>query len=145
MATLAADKPRVFEWTGPHPEYNEHPVIAADIIYAGAAVSLDNSGNAQPLVVANTENGFAGFAGARADNSAGAAGDRRVNLFARGYVKLSVTGVTSNDMVNDAVYATDDDTFTLTASGALQIGKVSRWISGTTCMVYFEAANLRSI
>lgn len=145
MATLAADKPRVFEWTGPHPEYNEHPVIAADIIYAGAAVSLDNSGNAQPLVVANTENGFAGFAGARLDNSGGAAGDRRVNVFARGYAKLAVVGVTSNDMVGDAVYATDDDTFTLTASGGLQIGKVSRWISGTTCMVYFEALSLRSI
>ena len=145
MATLAADKPRVFENTGPHPEYNEHPVIAADIIYAGAAVSLDDSGNAQPLLPANTENGFAGFAGARADNSAGAAGAKRVNCFARGYVKLSVVGVTSNDNVGDAVYATDDDTFTLTASGGLQIGKVSRWISGTTCMVYFEALNLRSI
>jgi hypothetical protein len=145
MATLATNKPRVYEWTGPHPEYNEHPVIAADIIYAGAAVSLDNSGNAQPLVVANTENGFAGFAGAQVDNSTGAAGARRVNLFARGYVKLAVTGVSSNDFVNDAVYATDDDTFTLTGTGGLQIGKVSRWISGTTCMVYFEAANLRSI
>lgn len=145
MATLAKDKPRVFENTGVHPEYAEHPVIAADIIYAGAAASLDNSGNAQPLVVANTENGFAGFAGARVDNSAGAAGARRVKLFARGLVKLSVTGVASNDDVNDTVYATDDDTFTLTASGGLAIGKVARWISGTTCMVYFEAANLRSL
>ena len=53
-----------------------------------------------------------------------------------------MTGIAN---VTDAVYATDDDTFTLTATGGLQIGKVSRWISGTTCMVYFEAANLRSI
>jgi hypothetical protein len=145
MATLAVDKPRVFENTGVHPEYNEFPVVAADIVYAGAAVTLDDTGNANPLVVTHTTNGFAGFAGARADNSAGAAGAKRVNVFARGLVKLAVVGVTGIGNVNDPVYALDDDSFTLTSTSALQIGKVSRWISGTTCMVYFEATNLRSI
>jgi hypothetical protein len=152
MAALTADKSRVFENTGPHPEYDEQPVAAAALIYAGAAVSIDGSGNARSLVVADAK--FAGFAGARVNNSAsaygsngvaGAAGARRVNLFARGYVKLSVTGVSSNVSKDAAVYATDEDTFTLTSTSALQIGKVSRWISGTTCLVYFESTSLRSI
>jgi hypothetical protein len=37
MATLAADKPRVFEMTGGHPYMAEIGAIASDIIYAGAA------------------------------------------------------------------------------------------------------------
>lgn len=145
MATLAVDKPRVYENTGGHPEYFEGPIIAADTVFAGAAVSINDTGNYQPLLVANTTNGFAGFAGERCVNETGAAGALRVRGFSRGYVKLSVTGVTAIANVNDAVYATDDDTFTLTATGGLQIGKVARWISGTTCIVFFEATNLRSI
>lgn len=145
MATLTVDKFRVFENTGAHPSYNEFPAVADDIIYGGAAVTLDNSGNANPLVVAHSTNGFAGFADERCDNAGGAAGAKRVKVKDRGRAKLAVVGASSAANVNDPVYATDDDTFTLTSSGALQIGKVSRWISGTTCMVDFEATNQRSI
>lgn len=145
MATLAADKPRVFENQGGTPVYNELSAVATDIIYAGAAVSLDNSGNANPLVVSHTTNGFAGFCVEQCDNSAGAAGAKKVKVLAQGFAKLTVVGASAQANENDAVYATDDDVFTLTASGALQIGKVYRWISGTTCIVFFQAASLRSI
>jgi hypothetical protein len=146
MATLAVDKPRVFETQGDHPIYNELSAVASDIIYAGAAVSLDNTGNANPLVVTHTTNGFAGFCVEQCDNSTGAAGAKKVKVLAQGFAKLTVVGASAQANENDAVYALDDDVFTLSASNsALQIGKVYRWISGTTCIVFFQAASLRSI
>jgi len=146
MTTLAVDQPRSFE-AGPDPVYNDMPVIASDIIYSGAAVGNAGTGSgldgyARPLVGGDE---FEGFAEGKADNSSGAAGAVKVKLKQRGVVKLSVTGVTGATDKNSTVYATDDNTFTLTASGASAIGKVVRYISGTTVMVAFEAVGLRSI
>lgn len=140
MATLAADKSRKFGVSeGPH---SNLPVVATDIIYQGAAVGDNASGYFRPLVAGDV---FQGFAFAQADNSAGAAGAIDVEVRTSGEVTLSVTGVSGVGDVGETVYATDDDTFTLTASGASAIGKILRWISGTTCVVYFEAAAKRSI
>lgn len=141
MATLAVDKFRVYENQGNTPVYNDLPAVATDIIYNGSAVGI-SSGNARPCT---TSDEFAGFCVEQCDNSAGSAGAKRVKVLAKGYIKLSVTGVSAVTHINDAVYLTDDDTFTLTSSGGLQIGKVYRWISGTTCIVYFEALGSRSV
>jgi hypothetical protein len=140
MATLAADKVRAFELTGT-PDLNDLPMVATDIIYEGAAVG-DSSGLARPLVAADA---FMGFAERQADNSAGAASAKNVRVRSRGYVQLAVTGVAGADDHGTSVYASDDDTFTNVSTGNSAIGKVHRWISGTTCIVYFEAAALRSI
>lgn len=137
MATLSANKVRDFEMEG----FAEYPVVATDIIYAGAAVSL-TSGNARPL---NTSDTFVGFCMAKADNASGSAGDINVTVRTKGKIKLSVTGVTGVGDVGSDVYATDDDTFTLTASGGLAIGTVHRYISGTTAIVAYEGAQERSI
>src|SRR5687768_863678 len=65
MTTLAANKQRAYE-LGPR---NMLPVIAADIIYEGAAVgAVAGTGHARPLVAGDS---FSGFAVAKADNSAG--------------------------------------------------------------------------
>ena len=85
MATLAANKMRTFELG----ELNEHPVVAADILYEGSAIGLDSSGDARPLVAGDE---FAGFNTKKVDNAAGAAGDKRVRVKARGLIVLSVTG-----------------------------------------------------
>lgn len=138
MATLAQDKPRAFG-VG---DFNELPVIASDIIFEGAAVGDNGSGLARPLVAADP---FLGFAKERCDNSAGAASARNVKLFERGKIELDVTGVASAADVGEAVYASDDDTFTLTAAGNSAIGKVVRWVSGARCVVYFEGVQLRSL
>lgn len=140
MATLAADKVRPFELTGT-PDLNDLPVVATDIIYEGAAVG-DSSGLARPLVALDA---FLGFAERQCDNSAGAASAKNVRVRSRGFVQLPVTGAASADDVGATVYASDDDTFTLTSTGNSSIGKVHRWVSGTTCIVYFEAAALRSL
>jgi hypothetical protein len=144
MSTLAADKPRVYE--AGHDEFlNELPTIASDIIFDGAAVGeLNDTGTYQPLGTGSTVDRFAGFALEKCDNSAGAAGDRKVKLKQRGRIVLNVTGVTAITDVGKTVWATDDDTFTLTyASGAISIGTVSRWITGTSCVVAFTAFEFR--
>jgi hypothetical protein len=146
MATLAADKPRQIEPQAQNSK-TELPMIASDIIYAGAAVGeLNNTGTYQPLNTGSTVDRFAGFATAQADNSAGAASAINVKLVEEGRVKLSVTGVASAADRGKTVWATDDDTFTLTyASGAISIGVVDRWIVGTTCMVEFKSFKRRSV
>lgn len=138
MTTLAADKARNFELG----DLQDLPMIASDIIYEGAAVGDNGSGLARPLVAADP---FLGFAERTADNSAGAASALRVRVRTRGQVQLAVTGAASAADVSETVYASDDDTFTLTAGSNTAIGKVSRWVSGTTCIVAFEALPFRSL
>lgn len=138
MTTLAVDKARAFELG----DVQELPVIAADIIYEGSAVGDNASGYARPLVAGDP---FFGFAEQRADNAAGAAGAVNVRVRTRGQVVLSVTGAAGPGDVGETVYASDDDTFTLTAGSNTAIGKVSRHISGTTVVVAFEALAHRSI
>lgn len=134
MTTLAANAVRRFELG----DIEEYPVIASDIIYEGAAVGENASGYSRPLQAGDP---FQGFAERKAENATAVAGAVNVRVKTRGKVQLSVAGasaVTAND--RPAVYASDDDTFTLTASTNSPIGFVSRWISGTICIVEFDAA-----
>ncbi len=141
MATLTADTPRVFE-SGPDDLKNDLPVVASDIIYDGAAVGDNGSGYARPLVAGDP---FMGIAYFQADNSSGSAGDVNVRLKQRGVVTVSVVGATGVGDQGDDVYAADDDTFTKTVGSNTKIGKIMRWVSGTTCQVYFEATAVQSI
>jgi hypothetical protein len=143
MATLANDQPRAYE--GAPFKANDLPVIAADIIYEGAAVGDNGSGYARPLVAADP---FMGFAYRKADNSAGAAGDKNVTVYERGFVVLPVATVAGVGDQGETVYASDDNTFTLVAGGNTAIGKVDRYIgtpSATYCLVYFEAKAVQSL
>lgn len=141
MATLAVDKPRTYVVRG-YEATDALPVIASDIIYEGAAVGDNASGLARPLVAADP---FLGFAERQCDNSAGAASAKNVRVRLRGAIVLPVVGAASAADVGETVYASDDDTFTLTAGSNTAIGKVSRWISSTTCEVEFEALQARSL
>ncbi len=115
----------------------EYPVIASDIIFQGSAVGENASGYARPLVAADP---FLGFAEEKVDNSAGAAGAARVRVKSKGYVKLPIASIaiTSNDRV--AVYASDDNTFTLTATSNSLIGYVAQWLATGYAIVEFDAA-----
>jgi len=146
MATLAADNPRTFETD--HDEFvNGLPMVDNDIIYEGAAVGeLNDTGTYQPLGTGSTVDKFAGFALKKADNTitGHTAGGINVSLSQRGRVVLSVTGASAITDKGKDVWATDDNTFTLTyAAGAVKIGEVSRWISGTNCVVAYTAFELR--
>ena len=132
MTTLAADKLRD-KILG---TINEFPVIAADIIYEGAAVGLViGTGLARPLTSVDK---FAGFAQTKADNSAGAASAINVKVVQSGKIKLSVTGAVITD-VGQPVYATDDDTFAFTPVGGVYIGNVCRFVSSGVVEVQFDA------
>ncbi len=141
MTTLAADVSRDYE-VNEDPIFNDLPVIVTDIIYEGAAVGDDASGAARPHVQGDP---FWGFADKNADNSDGAVGDINVRVRQQGTVKLVVTGVSGVGDVGEAVYASDDNAFTLVTTSNTQIGKVARWISSTTCMVRFQSLLVQSI
>lgn len=138
MTTLAANKPRAFELG----ERNHLPVIDNDIIYEGAAVGIvDASGHARPL---NAADRFAGFAVAQADNTGigHAAAAINVEVVKSGEIELAVTGAVITD-VGNPVYATDDDTFSLSPVGGAFIGFVKRFVSSGVAVVDFDAGCYR--
>ena len=137
MTTLAADTPRDYQIG----ELEDYPVIADDIIYEGAAVGENASGYSRPLVAGDV---FQGFAERKADNSGGSAGDINVTVKTRGRVKLAISGlaITAND--RPAVYASDDNTFTLTATSNSLIGYVSRWVETGYGIVEYDAGLVRA-
>jgi len=135
MTTLAANSPRDFEIG----DRNEFPVIAAEIIYEGAAVGLVlASGHAQPLTSADK---FVGFAEKKADNSSGAAAAINVRTIKKGAVKLAISGAVITD-INLPVYAQDDNTFSFVKTSGVFIGFSRRFVSSGYMIVEFDAGVL---
>lgn len=137
MTTLAKNRTREYSLG----DEEEYPVVAADIIYQGAAVGENGAGYSRPLVAGDP---FQGFAIAEADNSAGGAGETTVRVKARGRIVLDITGIAIDSNDRPAVYASDDDTFTLTKGTNTLIGYVSRWISTGSALVEFDAALVKA-
>lgn len=136
MATLSVNTPRSFELG----DQSDYPVIAADIIYEGAAVGENGAGYARPLTAGDL---FLGFARGKADNSAGSAGDINVNVWRRGSVQLSVSGAVITD-IGQPVFASDDNTFVFTPTANSFIGFVKRWVSSGVVVVDFDVDNFVS-
>ena len=135
---LSADEIRTYQLG----DKEDYPVAALETIYHGAAVGSNGAGAARGL---NAGDVFLGFADKQADNSGGAAGDINVEVKARGRIQVPVTGATATLAVNRApVYASDDNTFTTTATSNSLIGYISRLVSGTICIVEFDAANAKA-
>jgi len=130
MTTLAIDTPRTYEQGC----LNDVPMIAADIIFEGAAVG-SSGGYARPLVAADV---FLGMAIQNCDNSLGAAGAEYVKVQPKGEVQLAVASVAITS-IGLPVYASDDNTFTLVSTSNSLIGKVKRFISSGICIVSFNA------
>ena len=144
MATLSADVKHNYDEDVP-PLYADYEVVASDIIYEGAACSVESGANdAQPQ---NASDPFVGFAERRVDNSSGSAGDKKVRVRQRGIIRgLTVAGVVTTTAPGTAVYASDDATFTLTSSSAHeQIGKVIQCTTAGVADVYFEGLGVRSV
>lgn len=138
---LSANTARNYEANSCHESAQPAQAVAT---YGGGALSRDSGGEVGPLAASEA---FAGFAITNVDNSGGSAGDVLVPLYDEGVIELTVTGVNDNDDIGDTVYATDDNTFTLTASGGVSIGKVLQVLNPVTtlCRVYFQADTRRSI
>lgn len=123
MAALTADRntPRR------DGEQENLPVAAAKKIFAGSLVARDSSGNATPGATATTLLGV-GRAEEYVDNSAGAAGDKSVNI-RKGVYRFanSASGdlIARADIGNDC-YIVDDQTVAKTNGGSTRsvAGKV---------------------
>lgn len=115
----------------------KYPVAAAVNLYGGAFGGEDGSGNIRPLVAGDK---FLGISRKSYNNVSGLAGALEAEVQREGYFIYDVVGVTDKT-ANDrpAVYASNDNTLTLTASGNSLVGSVVRWISGSKCVVKFEA------
>jgi hypothetical protein len=131
---LTANTLRAYDIGGPETT-NEQPVKASQVIYEGSAVG-STGGYARALNAGDT---FLGFAiGAKTGTSTD--GAVNVNVRSAGRVQLSVTDVAVTNIGAD-VYASDDGTFTLTATSNSLIGKVHRWISTGVAIVSFDTSN----
>ena len=127
MATLAAASPRKLSTS----EYQDYPVVASDIIYEGAIVGI-SSGYARPLQAGDT---YLGVAVETVDNSAGAAGAKNVRVATTIPFVMDVAGVSDVTSVTLPVYASDDDTLTLTEGSNSLVGIVMSYISGASCVI----------
>lgn len=150
MAQLTNPNPRAYEVL---PQYHQYPVDASQKIYEGSAVGtpLHSGGGAtagymRQLVATDL---FIGFANDTVDNSSGAAGAIVVDVITEGVVKLNVIG-SSISAIGLDVYASDGNTFTIIQAGNeyvvdSSVGKIVKWLSGTTCLVKFQGEGYRSV
>lgn len=117
---LSAAKLRVRR--GPEPAGTRfgYSVRAGARIWQGGLMALDSSGNAVPVGHANAAV-FAGIAGSDLDNTGGGAASAGKVEALKGVYAITVPAATAANL-NAAVYATDDDTATLTVGSNLKIG-----------------------
>jgi len=128
---LSKDKQRRFE----RGDFNELPLKSAAKVWEGSFVGKDAAtGYSRALVAGDV---FQGIAESPVDNTSGSNGDLRVRVRARDVVLLAISGLAITD-VDKSVYASDDDTATLTATGNSYIGKVIRFESAGFGWVSFE-------
>ena len=112
----------------------------AAVIYHGALVGLDIvTGRLQPWNSDSVSLKFRGVATPQDDSVTGVAGTTVECPVDEGGMILhnvGVTGASAQANVGDLVYATDDNTLTLTATTNVgAIGEVVRYITGTSCDV----------
>lgn len=141
---LSADKVRHYD-PAIDPMFADLPGKVSTTFYEGGAVS-DDGGNGEVDVLTASE-GFMGFV-ERNTTTTSTTGEIRVKIRQKGILKnLPVTGLDANTDYGVAVYAIDNDTFTLTSSTThVQIGKVQAYKGNSGFGdVYFEAAVVRSI
>lgn len=134
MTGLTNDANRSYELG----DINQLPIKGGSIIYEGAAVGSNSSGYAKPITNGDK---FCGFADEKIDNSGGGDGAKTVRIRKKGSILLDISGITLAD-INKSVYATDDNTFTLSATSAVYIGQISRIDSSDVVVVEFDAAAL---
>lgn len=135
----SADRQLSFEGLG---GMNDIPVLANTVIYGRTFVG-HSSGYARPIAAGDE---FLGIAEGQANNNptgGAASGATSVRLYEKGFVQHIVTGVDGVDDIGKVVYASDDQTLTLTSTNNSPIGRVARHISSTTCVVYFQAKYLQ--
>jgi adhesin HecA-like repeat protein len=98
-----------------------YPVLTNLVIFGGAAVGITANKEAVPAGHVSAVK-LMGFAEERIDNTGGATGDQFVKV-EKDVRVIPLAGATVAN-IGAAVYASADDTFTLTAGALLQIGTI---------------------
>ncbi len=117
-------------------------VAAAVHIYQGGVVTLrretgTGKGYAKiPATNATTVEQCAGVAYGEADNSAGAAGAKTVEVYAAGEFLLDFTGASLTQAdVGAKAYATSDNVLTLTSTNNAEVGRITSVVSSVKAWV----------
>ena len=130
MSALTKDTNRIYELGN----INELPIASGEIIYQGAAIGGNSSGYAKSLGEGDL---FLGFAEDHIDNSLGSDGEKNIRVRKSGSILLEIAGITLAD-INKSVYATDDNSFTLSSANAVYIGQISRIDESGLALVEFN-------
>lgn len=101
---------------------NDYDIAASEIIYKGALVAVDATGN---LISAGgvLTHFFVGIALETIDNSAGSAGDLTAKVLWPEVFRHALASATKAN-IGDAVYASDDQTVVTTSTGVVLVGHV---------------------
>lgn len=134
MTALNTDTNRVFETPD---DTNAIPVAATAKIFSGALVGKNAAGYGRPLNAGDTA---VGFAKDNIDNSNGVDGEKTCELKAKGKASLFIGGISLGD-VGRKVYASDDNTFTLSENGNSVVGKLVRFEKADYGIVAFDFLN----
>ncbi len=127
---LAAGKIRARRGREPSGGAFAYSVKAAAKVWRGSFVCVNSSG-AMVLIGAGDAAQFVGIADRDLDNTAGAAVSEQKVTALKGIYAITVPAATHAN-INATVYATDDDTATLTASTNLPIGTLVGIEAGQT-------------
>lgn len=100
-------------------EIREYLVEANVKIYKGAILGLSASGHAQPVVA--VDNKFIGIAYESSDNTGGADGAKKVRAYVAGDFEYAIASLTVANL-RAPVYASADDTLTLTSTSNTYVG-----------------------
>lgn len=129
MAKITKNVVRNFETQA---DTNTVAVAAGVHIYQGQLLGL-NAGYARPFQAGDK---ILGFAKDEIDNTNGQAGDKKVDVKAKGKICLEIASLAQTSIGSDVV-ATDDDTFALGSDGDY-FGKVLRLEDAAHAIVAFD-------
>ena len=144
MAALTANRSvstRMPTVEGPKRDFQ---VAASTTIYRGAFVGLNLTGYLTPATASTVgttlvgRQNFQGIALEFVDNSTGAAGAKRCNVLCAGMFDHALSGAAITD-IGKPVWASDDNTLTLTSGGNVFIGHVDQFVSTGNVIVAFNA------
>ena len=110
--------------------------MAVDVIYRGAIVMHNAAGFLAPAAT-GAGSFFAGIAEEEKDNSGGSAGDIVCRYKKTGVYLLTSSGLAQAD-IGTKVYASDDQTLTVTSTNNVLVGQIVEFVSATQVWVNLE-------
>lgn len=131
MTALTNDTNRVFEVNN---DSNAVALAAGTKVFQGSLIGKTATGYGRALEAGDTAMGFAKD---NVDNTDGTDGEKIVEVKSMGKVSLFISGLTIADIGKD-VYASDDNTFTLTSTDNSKVGKIVRFEKSDYAIVYFN-------